>query len=90
MTADAAVTEARDAIDAIDRSLLTAVNRRLELVRKLHEHKRTSGMPLRDAAREDEMVARLQGENEGPLTDDGVADLVHFVLDLTRRELHGE
>jgi chorismate mutase len=87
---DAAVTEARDAIDAIDRSLLTAVNRRLELVRKLHEHKRTTGIPLRDPAREEAMVARLQGQNEGPLSDDGVSDLVHFVLELTRRELYSD
>jgi chorismate mutase len=85
-----AVTDAREAIDAIDRSLLTAVNRRLELVRKLHEHKRTTGMPMRDAAREEAMVARLQGENEGPLSDDGVTALVHFVLGLTRKELYGE
>ena len=85
-----AVTDAREAIDAIDRSLLTAVNRRLELVRKLHEHKRTTGMPMRDPAREEAMVARLRDENEGPLSDDGVADLVHFVLGLTRKELYGE
>ena len=85
-----AVTDARDAIDAIDRSLLTAVNRRLELVRKLHEHKRTTGMPMRDPVREEAMVAQLQGENEGPLSDDGVTALVHFVLGLTRKELYGE
>jgi chorismate mutase len=85
-----AVSDAREAIDAIDRSLLTAVNRRLELVRTLHEHKRTSGMPLRDPAREEAMVARLQGENEGPLSDEGVAEVVRFVLGLTRKELYGE
>jgi chorismate mutase len=85
-----AVTDAREAIDAIDRSLLTAFNRRLELVRKLHKHKATTGMPMRDPAREEAMVARLQGENEGPLSNDGVAELVHFVLRLTRRELYGE
>jgi chorismate mutase len=85
-----AVTDAREAIDAIDRSLLTAVNRRLELVRKLHEHKRTTGMPMRDPAREEAMVARLQGENEGPLSNDGVAAFVHFVLGLTRKELYGD
>ena len=85
-----AVTDAREAIDAIDRSLLTAVNRRLELVRKLHEHKRTTGMPMRDPAREEAMVARLQDENGGPLSHDGVAALVHFVLGLTRKELYGE
>jgi len=84
------VTEAREAIDAIDRSLLTAMNRRLQLVEKLHEHKRTTGMPLRDPTREEAIVSRLQGENEGPLSDAGVADLVQFVLGLTRRELHGE
>jgi len=85
-----AVTDAREAIDAVDRSLLTAVNRRLELVRKLHEHKRTTGMPMRDPAREEAMVARLQDENGGPLSDDGVAALVHFVLGLTREELYGD
>jgi chorismate mutase len=85
-----AVTDAREAIDAVDRSLLTAVNQRLELVRKLHEHKRTTGMPMRDPGREEAMVARLQGENEGPLSDDGVAELVQFVLGLTRKELYGD
>jgi chorismate mutase/prephenate dehydratase len=85
-----AVTGAREEIDAIDRSLLTAVNRRLELVRKLHEHKRASGIPLRDPGREQAMIAELQGRNEGPLSDDGVAELVQFVLGLTRKELYGE
>jgi chorismate mutase/prephenate dehydratase len=85
-----AVTEAREAIDAIDRSLVTAVNRRLELVRNLHEHKRTTGMPLRDPGREEAMVASLQSRNEGPLSEDGVAQLVAFVLGLTRKELYGE
>jgi chorismate mutase len=84
------VTEAREAIDAIDRSLLTAMNRRLQLVQKLHEHKKTTGMPLRDPTREQAIVARLQSENEGPLSDEGVADLVGFVLGLTRRELYGD
>jgi chorismate mutase/prephenate dehydratase len=85
-----AVTRAREEIDAIDRSLLTAVNRRLELVRKLHEHKRATGIPLRDPGREQAMIAELQGRNEGPLSDDGVAELVQFVLGLTRKELYGE
>ncbi len=84
------VSDAREAIDAIDASLVVSVNRRLELVRALHEHKRTTGMPLRDPAREDAMIAGLQSRNEGPLSDDGVAELVQFVLALTRKELYGE
>ena len=83
------LSEARAAIDAIDDALIVSVNRRLELVRQLHDHKQTTGLPLRDPAREAAMVARLQSRNEGPLSDDGVADLVGFVLALTRRELYG-
>ena len=35
------------------------------------------------------MVASLQAANAGPLSTDGVAELVRFLLDLTRREIHG-
>jgi chorismate mutase len=87
---DSTIEEAREAIDAIDRSLLVAVNRRIELVRQLHEHKRANGLPLRDPGREEAIVASLQDVNEGPLSAEGAADLVRFVLDLTRRELHGD
>jgi chorismate mutase len=84
------VDQARERIDSIDLALLAAVNARIELVRQLHEHKIANGMPLRDAGREEAIVANLQSANGGPLSDEGVADLVRFVLDLTRRELHGE
>ena len=86
---DAIVAEARAAIDAADRELLAVVNRRLELVRALHEHKQRSGIALRDERREQAIVAGLQAANGGPLSAAGVAELVRFLLDLTRRELHG-
>ena len=35
------------------------------------------------------MLARLAGENAGPLSEEGLAELFRYVLDLTRRELHG-
>jgi chorismate mutase/prephenate dehydratase len=86
---DAVVAEARQAIDAADRELLATVNRRITLVRELHEHKVRAGVPLRDAGREESMVGSLQAANAGPLSTDGVAELVRFLLDLTRREIHG-
>jgi chorismate mutase/prephenate dehydratase len=86
---EGAIAEARLAIDAVDRELLDAVNRRLELVRRLHEQKLANGLPLRDPGREESMVSRLQDANHGPLSADGVAELLHYVLDLVRRELHG-
>ena len=86
---DAIVAEARAAIDVADRELLALVNRRVELVRALHEHKERTGIALRDERREQEIVAGLQTANGGPLSAAGVAELVRFLLDLTRRELHG-
>jgi chorismate mutase len=83
------IGEYREQISAVDRNLLAAVNRRLELVRELHEHKAAEGIPLRDPAREEELVRELQADNPGPLSADGVAELFRHVLDLTRRELHG-
>jgi chorismate mutase / prephenate dehydratase len=87
---DGVVSEARETIDAIDRELLLVFNRRLEVVRALHRHKAAAGMPLRDLGREEAMVAELQQANGGPLSDEGVRALVAAVLELTRRELHGE
>jgi len=80
----------RERISAADRDLLAAMNRRLELVRELHEYKRAEGIPLRDPEREAELVAELQAANGGPLSERGVADLFRHVLDLTRREIHGD
>jgi chorismate mutase len=83
------VTEYRDQISAADRKLLAAINERLELVRALHEYKRDEGIPLRDPAREEQLVVELQAANGGPLSSAGVAELFRHVLDLTRKELHG-
>lgn len=83
------VTEYREKIAAADRDLLAAINRRLELVRELHEHKRTEGIPLRDPSREEQLVVELQSANAGPLSSAGVAELFRHVLDLTRKEIHG-
>jgi chorismate mutase len=87
---DGYVAETREEISRVDLELLTAMNRRLELVRALHERKLASGIPLRDPGREEEMLKLLDAANEGPLSADGVADLLRYVLELTRKELHGE
>ena len=87
---DATVESAREAIDEVDRRLLEAVNRRIELVRALHEHKVASGIPLKDPGREQTLLARLRAANPGPLSDDGLDRLYRFVLDLTRTEVHGD
>jgi len=88
-TQDPLVLELRAEISELDRGLLTAINRRLQIVRRLHEHKRVTGLPLRDPEREDAMLRLLEAENTGPLSSEGVARLHRFVLELTMEEVHG-
>jgi chorismate mutase len=83
------IDEYRQQIGEADRALLAAINRRIELVRALHEHKRAEGIPLRDPSREEQLVVELQAANGGPLSPAGVAELFRHVLDLTRKEIHG-
>jgi chorismate mutase len=87
---DAVVIELREEITAVDRELVAAVNRRLEIVRRLHDHKLANDIPLRDPGREDELLRLLSAENPGPLSPEGLAGFYRSVIDLTRRELHGE
>ena len=72
-----------------DRELLAAINHRIQLVRELHEHKRAEGIPLRDEIREEQIVVEQQAANSGPISSGGVAELFRFILDLTRKEIHG-
>ena len=79
----------REEITSADLELLELVNRRIELVRQLHEYKEAEGLSLRDPGREEALVRELQEHNPGPLSDAGVASLFRFLLDLTREEIHG-
>jgi chorismate mutase/prephenate dehydratase len=87
---DPVVTELRAEITELDRQLLATINRRLEVVRRLHEHKEVTGMPLRDLDREVTMLRALEAENPGPLSAEGVASFFSDVLELIRQEQYGD
>jgi chorismate mutase len=84
---DGVVDGLREGITAADDALVAAVNRRLELARQIFEHKEANGIPILDPGREDAMVARHVRDNPGPLSDEGVGELVRYVLALTKKEL---
>jgi chorismate mutase len=83
---DPVVRDLREQIAAADLTLLEAVNRRVELVRRLKEHKATHGIEFVDRAQEERLVEYLADSNPGPLSDSGLRDLYRAVLDLTKRE----
>jgi chorismate mutase len=88
-SADPFVADLREQITRLDHELLAALNRRLSVVRALHEHKSASGIPLRDPEREASLLDALVAENPGPLSAAGVRRFFEHLIDLVRQELHG-
>lgn len=87
---DQTVQRLRDEISALDRSILDAVNGRIELVAALRRHKQEVGLPFLDPDRERQLLDDLASANSGPLSDDGVRELFRELLDLTKREVAGD
>ena len=84
---DPVLRELREQISDTDRAILDAVNARLELVARIKEHKEARGIDFLDPAREQSMLRELTAANRGPLSGEGVQDLLTSVLELTKREL---
>jgi chorismate mutase len=84
---DPVVRELREQIAATDSELLDAANRRVELVRRLKEHKAARGFDFVDRAQEERLVERLAKENPGPLSDESLRELYRTLLEVTKREV---
>jgi 3-deoxy-7-phosphoheptulonate synthase / chorismate mutase len=84
---DPLIEDLRAQISALDREVLDAVNRRLELVAQLKRHKEETGVAFLDSDREKRMLEELRAANGGPLSAEGVAVLLQALLDLTKAEL---
>jgi chorismate mutase len=83
---DPVVGRLRERITEVDRSVLATVNERLQLVAELRRHKDEHGLDFYDPERERWMLADLERANGGPLSGEGVRELLEFLLALTKRE----
>jgi chorismate mutase len=88
-TTDTALCDLRELLAANDVALIDLVNRRLDLVEKIKQRKLELGMAFVDPEREAWLLDYLRGANTGPLSDEGLRELLTTVLDLTKRELAG-
>ncbi len=84
---DPTIAAFRERISALDREILHAFNRRLELVAELKRLKKELGLGFVDPEREGRMLDELRDANAGPLSADGVEALLRALLDLTKREV---
>jgi len=84
---DPVLAELRRQISEIDRSIVEAFNRRLEVVAQIKRHKDEQGIAFADPDREAAMFAQQASQNRGPLTEEGLRTLYAELLALTKREV---
>jgi chorismate mutase len=87
MSMDPVLASYRDEITSLDVQLVETINKRLETVLELRRHKEETGLAFVDPDREAWLVAHLKEGNGGPLSDDGVEELITFVLQLIKQEV---
>jgi chorismate mutase len=90
MTDDPTLNGLREQISEIDRSIVAAVNERLGLVAQIKAYKESKGLGFLDPAREQQMLEELARANRGPLSGDGLRELLQAILDLSKREVGRE
>ena len=87
---DPYVLQVRRQISDLDSALVELVNKRLKLVAQLKRYKEEHGIGFVDLAREEWMVQYLQRVYRGPLSQEGLSELYHELLDLMKREVAKE
>ena len=74
----------RDRIDAIDRELLGALNRRAKLAQQVGDLKRHEGSVVFRPEREAQVIEGLKSANEGPLSADSIAPIWREIMSACR------
>lgn len=70
----------RARIDEVDDRIVGLINERLGYAIEIGELKRASGRQIRDRARERALIERLQSLNQGPLSEEAIADVFARIM----------
>lgn len=75
----------RGEIDAVDRHIILLLNQRASIAEKIGDIKKAAGLPVIELSREQEVVAKMVGLNQGPLPHDSVQAIYERVMLEMRR-----
>ena len=84
---DPVIRQLREQLSDNDVRIVEAINTRLQLVARLKRVKEERGIGFLDPAREEWMLQYLTRANRGPLSAEGLSEIYHELLDLTKREV---
>jgi chorismate mutase len=76
--------EYRVVIDRIDRSIVSLLNERTEIVECIGRVKRETQMPVYEPRREDQVFANIAEANHGPIGNDAVRRIFERIIDEMR------
>ena len=77
--------EGRKLIDDLDSEILTLLNRRATLSRRIGRIKMRAGMPIVDRQREEIVLRRIIRENAGEIDDRALTCIYREILNESRR-----
>ena len=75
----------RSEIDALDREIVSLLNRRARLGLEAGKAKLKDGRPIADKEREREVMVRVAMANDGPLPQDALLALYRQLIETIRR-----
>jgi 3-deoxy-7-phosphoheptulonate synthase len=84
---DPYVRKLRKEITENDRTIVEAINTRLKLVARMHAYKSARGLAFHDREREAALLRYLEDANTGPLSSEGLEELLDLLLELSEREV---
>jgi chorismate mutase len=79
------IDQIREQIDDLDDQLLDIFSRRAALALEIGKIKQQRGLAVYDGRREQQIFARMQQANPGPLDDGAIQRLFERVIDESRR-----
>jgi chorismate mutase len=83
MTRD--LNDLREEIDRLDERLVDLLNARAACALEIGQVKKAAGLPVYQPAREADVLAHVQGINQGPLDDGAIKRLFERIIDEARR-----
>lgn len=75
----------RKLIDQKNKSMVRLLNRRAGYALKIAEVKRAEGLPIRDDARERQVLEKVSRYNKGPLSDEALHRIFNCIMEEHRR-----
>ena len=85
-SSDPVIQGYREQIDEVDRGIVEALQRRVELVKSLKAYKEAEGLGFLDLEREERVLAQWSREG-GPASPEGLREMGRAILEWTKREV---